>query len=129
MSKVNTVENIETKHLILKNLHDTSEAKRCYDNFLSSYETAKYMLWKPTDLFNREYGSNGERPKENESEMISNLNDEQVDKLLELLEKRKQEKEQEETIQEVKQEEPEFDSYEWEREQRRKRRKEKDFEM
>ena len=43
------MENIETQHLILKKLHGTSEAKRCYDNFLSSYKTAKYMLWKPTD--------------------------------------------------------------------------------
>ena len=89
----------------------------------------KSYFKKATDLFNREYGVNGETQKHNENEIISNLNDEQVDKLLELLKKRKQEKEQEEPIQEVKQNEPKFDSYEWAREQRRKRRKEKDFEM
>ncbi len=97
---------------------------------ISTYNSVdKSYFKKATDLFNREYGTNGERPKEKATEMISNLNDEQVNKLLQLLEKRKQEKEQEEPIQEVKQNEPKFDSYEWEREQRRKRRKEKDFEM
>ena len=97
---------------------------------ISTYNSVdKSYFKKATDLFNREYGVNSEKVKNNDSEMVANLNDEQVDKLLELLEKRKQEKEKPEPAQETQKEEPEVGSYEWEREQRRKRRKEKDFEM
>jgi len=58
---------------------------------ISTYNSVdKSYFKKATDLFNREYGVNSEKVKNNDSEMVANLNDEQVDKLLELLEKRKQ---------------------------------------
>ena len=38
---------IETKNLILKE-YEEKYIKQAHDNFFSSYETAKYVLWKPT---------------------------------------------------------------------------------
>ena len=98
---------------------------------ITTYNSVDKSYFKrATDLFNREFAVDEEqKPNDKEQEIINNISDDQLDRILELLEKRKLEQEQQKVIEQDEYEQEDVDTYKQEREERRKKKKQSDMEM
>ena len=98
---------------------------------ITTYNSVDKSYFKrATDLFNREFAVDEEQKlNDKEQEIIDNISDDQLDRILELLEKRKLEQEQQKVIEQDEYKQEDVDTYEQEREERRKKKKQSDMEM